>query len=139
MKAPPLETHPLIPNPVATRTEGNDLIAAIADRDDLDPIDVTRRATAWKGQGYTRLDTLPTLDRLAHTMATLRAWASSGRTPEQQAQQRQAITTRTSTTRPPNAAERATEGVAGALEILRRQDAQAGLRALPVGEVVDAH
>lgn len=65
------------PNPLVDRralvSEGHRLIASIAEREGLDPVEVLSKGSAWYGHRLVRLD-VATDDRLAHTVITLRDW-----------------------------------------------------------------
>lgn len=57
----------------ATITEGNRLVGVISTLANLDPHEVTAKASEFKGRSYVRLDAMPD-DRLAHSVNALRTW-----------------------------------------------------------------
>jgi uncharacterized protein YdaU (DUF1376 family) len=65
-------------NPLVDRkalvAEGHRLIPEIAQAESLDPTEVLRKASDFRGTGFVRLDTMSD-DRLARTLLDLRAWS----------------------------------------------------------------
>lgn len=127
--------RPLFPD-AAVLAEGHGHIRVIEARDGIDPVDVCRRASWWNGSELLSLESASSEKRLAYTVARLRTWATTGRTPEQQRTEGPGATpragSRSGNARQPNAADRAIDGVTGALEILRQQDQRAAAAAPPL-------
>ncbi len=126
--------RPLFPSR-ADLAEGHGYIRAIVARDGLDPVDVCRRASWWNGSELLRLEDATTQKRLDHTLARLRTWAQTGRTPEKQraegpAESGSSATSRAAGARPPTASERVeTERQRGA-DLLAQEQAERRRRLL---------
>lgn len=127
------EKNPLVDR-AALVAEGYELVKFIAPLEGLDPTEVARKATDFKGHSYVNLNNMSD-DRLAHSVAKLREWARKLRgEPEPQAPQARAPD------RKPTASEVTQDAVRRieAEERDRRHGRQADIRerALPGGGTV---